>query len=143
MLSKRLPPQPIIDNNTPFYCKQEKLLTSETKSLKKIMQELYLNLSSVSDLSETQVMKNEFLNVYEKKITINVHLSYSEIRFYRELSKYEVIRDKIVSFWSKMWYNNNETVHINDFLLAFVLYNHPTMFSSLDEFVNIINLLPN
>ncbi|TBT98558.1 hypothetical protein CWI36_2333p0010 [Hamiltosporidium magnivora] len=68
--------------------------------------------------------------------------SYSKIRFYRELSKHEVIRDEIVSFWSTMW-NNNETVSINDFLLDFVLENHPTMFPSLDEFVNFINLLPN
>ncbi|TBU12562.1 hypothetical protein CWI38_0710p0020 [Hamiltosporidium tvaerminnensis] len=99
-------------------------------NLKKIMQELYSNLSSVSDLSETQVMKNESLN----KETIPNRKSY--------LSKHEVIRDEIVSFWSTMW-NNNETVSINDFLLDFVLENHPTMFPSLDEFVNFINLLPN
>ncbi|TBU11311.1 hypothetical protein CWI38_1273p0030, partial [Hamiltosporidium tvaerminnensis] len=50
--------------------KQEKLSTSETKSLKKIMREFNLNLSSVTDLSEALVKKNESLNVYEKKITM-------------------------------------------------------------------------
>ncbi|KAK1347624.1 hypothetical protein LUQ84_002889 [Hamiltosporidium tvaerminnensis] len=51
--------------------KQEKLSTSETKSLKKIMREFNLNLSSVTDLSEALVKKNESLNVYEKKITMH------------------------------------------------------------------------
>ncbi|TBT99035.1 hypothetical protein CWI36_2126p0010, partial [Hamiltosporidium magnivora] len=51
--------------------KQEKLSTSETKSLKKIIREFNLNLSSVTDLSEALVKKNEFLNVYEKKITMH------------------------------------------------------------------------
>ncbi|TBU11274.1 hypothetical protein CWI38_1288p0010, partial [Hamiltosporidium tvaerminnensis] len=46
--------------------KQKKLSTSETKSLKKIMREFNLNLSSVTDLSEVLVKKNESLNVYEK-----------------------------------------------------------------------------
>ncbi|TBU00474.1 hypothetical protein CWI36_1626p0010, partial [Hamiltosporidium magnivora] len=50
--------------------KQEKLSTSEKKSLKKIMPEFNLNLSSVTDLSEALVEKNECLNVYEKKITM-------------------------------------------------------------------------
>ncbi|KAK1349742.1 hypothetical protein LUQ84_001390 [Hamiltosporidium tvaerminnensis] len=51
--------------------KQEMLSTSETKSLKKIMREFNLNLSSVTDLSEALVKKNESLNVYEKKITMH------------------------------------------------------------------------
>ncbi|KAK1347645.1 hypothetical protein LUQ84_002908 [Hamiltosporidium tvaerminnensis] len=51
--------------------RQEKLSTSETKSLKKIMREFNLNLSSVTDLSEALVKKNESLNVYEKKITMH------------------------------------------------------------------------
>ncbi|TBT98688.1 hypothetical protein CWI36_2276p0010 [Hamiltosporidium magnivora] len=38
--------------------KQEKLSTSETKRLKKIMREFNLNLSSVTDLSEALVKKN-------------------------------------------------------------------------------------
>ncbi|TBU09068.1 hypothetical protein CWI38_2188p0010 [Hamiltosporidium tvaerminnensis] len=50
--------------------KQEKLSTSETKSLKKIIREFNLNLSSVTDLSEALVKMNESLNVYEKKITM-------------------------------------------------------------------------
>ncbi|TBU08239.1 hypothetical protein CWI36_0165p0050, partial [Hamiltosporidium magnivora] len=39
--------------------KQEKLFTSETKILKKIMREFNLNLSSVTDLSEALVKKNK------------------------------------------------------------------------------------
>ncbi|TBU06218.1 hypothetical protein CWI39_0532p0010 [Hamiltosporidium magnivora] len=87
----------------------------------------------------------EKITMYERRKQFRIEnrmWSYSKIRFYRELSKHEVIRDEIVSFWSTMW-NNNETVSINDFLLDFVLENHPTMFPSLDEFVNFINLLPN
>ncbi|KAK1347804.1 hypothetical protein LUQ84_002785 [Hamiltosporidium tvaerminnensis] len=95
--------------------KQEKLSTSETKSLKKIMREFNLNLSSVTDLSEALVKKNESLNVYEKKITM--HESRKQFRkenrmfeifrgrFYRVLSErveseHVVSRDEIVSFWS-------------------------------------------
>ncbi|KAK1350582.1 hypothetical protein LUQ84_000810 [Hamiltosporidium tvaerminnensis] len=97
--------------------KQEKLSTSETKSLKKIMREFNLNLSSVTDLSEALVKKNESLNVYEKKITM--HESRKQFRkenrmfelfrgrFYRGLSErveseHVVSRDEIVSFWSTM-----------------------------------------
>ncbi|KAK1347157.1 hypothetical protein LUQ84_003347 [Hamiltosporidium tvaerminnensis] len=48
--------------------KQEKLSTSETKSLKKIMREFNLNLSSVTDLSEALVKKNEVLMCTRKKL---------------------------------------------------------------------------
>ncbi|TBU13199.1 reverse transcriptase [Hamiltosporidium tvaerminnensis] len=138
--------------------KQEKLSTSETKSLKKIMREFNLNLSSVTDLSEALVKKNESLNVYEKKITM--HESRKQFRkdnrmfelfrgrFYRGLterveSEHVVSRDEIVSFWSTMWSKNDDTVTYDDYLIPFVSDNHPTTFPSLDEFVNIINWLPN
>ncbi|TBU12455.1 hypothetical protein CWI38_0750p0020, partial [Hamiltosporidium tvaerminnensis] len=104
--------------------KQEMLSTSETKSLKKIMREFNLNLSSVTDLSEALVKKNESLNVYEKKITM--HESRKQFRkenrmfelfrgrFYRGLSErveseHVVSRDEIVSFWSTMWNKNDDT----------------------------------
>ncbi|TBU11508.1 hypothetical protein CWI38_1169p0010, partial [Hamiltosporidium tvaerminnensis] len=84
----------------------------------KIMREFNLNLSSVTDLSEALVKKNESLNVYEKKIAI--HESRKQFRkenrmfelfhgqFYRGLSErieseHVVSRDEIVSFWSTMW----------------------------------------
>ncbi|KAK1351113.1 hypothetical protein LUQ84_000385 [Hamiltosporidium tvaerminnensis] len=44
--------------------KQGKLYTSETKSLKKVMREFNLNLSSGTDISEALVKKNGSLNVY-------------------------------------------------------------------------------
>ncbi|TBU19490.1 hypothetical protein CWI38_0210p0080, partial [Hamiltosporidium tvaerminnensis] len=130
--------------------KQEKLSTSETKSLKKIMREFNLNLSSVTDLSEALVKKNESLNVYEKKITM--HESRKQFRkenrmfelfrgrFYRGLSErveseHVVSRDEIVSFWSTMWNKNDDTVTYDDYLIPFVSDNHPTTFPSLDEFV--------
>ncbi|TBU11582.1 hypothetical protein CWI38_1129p0010, partial [Hamiltosporidium tvaerminnensis] len=133
--------------------KQDKLSTSETKSLKKIMREFNLNLSSVTDLSEALVKKNESLNVYEKKITM--HESRKQFRkenrmfelfrgrFYRGLSErveseHVVSRDEIVSFWSTMWNKNDDTVTYDDYLIPFVSDNHPTTFPSLDEFVNII-----
>ncbi|KAK1350587.1 hypothetical protein LUQ84_000814 [Hamiltosporidium tvaerminnensis] len=93
--------------------KQEKLSTSETKSLKKIMREFNLNLSSVTDLSEALVKKNVSLNVYEKKITMyesrkqfrkeNRMFELFRGRFYRGLSErveseHVVSRDEIVSF---------------------------------------------
>ncbi|KAK1348747.1 hypothetical protein LUQ84_001898 [Hamiltosporidium tvaerminnensis] len=104
--------------------KQEKLSTSELKSLKKIMREFNLNLSSVTDLSVAIVKKNESLNVYEKKITM--HESRKQFRkenhmfelfrgrFYRGLSErvkseHVVSRDEIVSFWSTMWNKNDDT----------------------------------
>ncbi|TBU12146.1 hypothetical protein CWI38_0879p0020, partial [Hamiltosporidium tvaerminnensis] len=90
--------------------KQEKLSTSETKSLKKIMREFNLNLSSVTDLSEAIVKKNESLNVYEKKITMyesrKMFRKKSRMferfrgRFHRGSSEHVVSRDEIVSFWS-------------------------------------------
>ncbi|KAK1349309.1 hypothetical protein LUQ84_001488 [Hamiltosporidium tvaerminnensis] len=46
--------------------KQEKLSTSETKSLKKIMRVFNLNFSSVTDLSEALVKKNESLKFTRK-----------------------------------------------------------------------------
>ncbi|KAK1347685.1 hypothetical protein LUQ84_002948 [Hamiltosporidium tvaerminnensis] len=121
--------------------RQEKLSTSETKSLKKIMGEFNYNLSSVTDLSEALVKKNESLNVYEKKITI--HESRKQFRkenrmfelfrgrFYRKLSErveseHVVSRDEIVSFWSTMWNKNDYTVMYDDYLISFVSDNHPT-----------------
>ncbi|KAK1347821.1 hypothetical protein LUQ84_002802 [Hamiltosporidium tvaerminnensis] len=94
--------------------KQKKLSTSETKSLKKIMREFNLNLSSVTDLSEVLVKKNESLNVYEKNTMYESRKRFRkenrmfEIfrgRFYRVLSErveseHVVSRDEIVSFWS-------------------------------------------
>ncbi|TBU10069.1 reverse transcriptase, partial [Hamiltosporidium tvaerminnensis] len=138
--------------------KQEKHSTSETKSLKKIMREFNLNLSSVNDLSEALVKKNESLNVYEKKITM--HESRKQFRkenrmfdlfrgrFYRGLSErveseHVVSRDKNVSFWSTMWNENDDTVTYDDYLIPFVSDNHPTTFPLFDEFVNISNWLPN
>ncbi|TBU10066.1 reverse transcriptase, partial [Hamiltosporidium tvaerminnensis] len=138
--------------------KQEKLSTSETKSLKKIMREFNLNLSSVTDLSEALVKTNESLNVYEKKITM--HESRKQFRkenrmfelfrgrFYHGLSErvkseHVVSRDETVSFWSTMWNKNDDTVTYDDYLIPFGSDNHPTTFPSLDEFVNIINWLPN
>ncbi|TBU20178.1 reverse transcriptase [Hamiltosporidium tvaerminnensis] len=115
--------------------KQEKLSTSESKSLKKIMREFNLNLSSVTDLSEALVMKNESLNVYEKKIAM--HESRKQFRkenrmfelfrgrFYRGLSErveseHVVSRDEIVSFWSTMWNKNDKVVMYDDYLIPFV-----------------------
>ncbi|TBU03897.1 hypothetical protein CWI36_0354p0040 [Hamiltosporidium magnivora] len=103
--------------------KQEKLSTSETKSLKKIMREFNLNMSSVTDLSEALVKKNESLNRVE--------------------SEHVVSRDEIVSFWFTMWNKNDDTVTYDDYLIPFVSDNHPTTFPSLNEFVNIINWLSN
>ncbi|TBU11464.1 reverse transcriptase [Hamiltosporidium tvaerminnensis] len=138
--------------------KQEKLSTSETKSLKKIMREFNLNLSSVTDLSEALVKKNESLNVYEEKITMyerrkqfrkeNRMFEIFRGRFYRGLSErveseHVVSRDEIVSFWSTMWNKNDDTVTYDDYSIPSVSDNHPTTFPSLDEFVNIINWLPN
>ncbi|KAK1347931.1 hypothetical protein LUQ84_002627 [Hamiltosporidium tvaerminnensis] len=139
-------------------CKQEKLSTSETKSLRKIMREFNLNLSSLTAISEALVKKNESLNVYEKKITM--HESRKQFRkenrmfelfrgrFYRGLSErveseHVVSRDEIGSFWSTVWNKNDDTVTDDDYLIPFVSDNHPTTFPSLDEFVNIINWLPN
>ncbi|TBU12875.1 hypothetical protein CWI38_0597p0010, partial [Hamiltosporidium tvaerminnensis] len=120
--------------------KQKKLSTSETKSLKKIMREFNLNLSS-----------NESLNVYEKKISM--HESRKQFRkenrrFYRGLSErveseHVVSRDEIVSFWSTMWNKNDDIVTYNDYLIPFVSEDHPTTFPLLDELLNIINWLPN
>ncbi|KAK1347875.1 hypothetical protein LUQ84_002853 [Hamiltosporidium tvaerminnensis] len=70
--------------------KQEKLSTSKTKSLKKIMREFNLNLSSVTDLSEALVKKNESLNVYEKKITMHE----SRKQFRKENRMFELFRDR-------------------------------------------------
>ncbi|TBU06043.1 hypothetical protein CWI36_0526p0020, partial [Hamiltosporidium magnivora] len=128
------------------------------KKLYEIMREFNLNLSSVTDLSEALVKKNESLNVYEKKITM--HESRKQFRkenrmfelfrgrFYRGLSErvkseHVVSSDEIVSFWSTMWNKNTDTVTYENYLIPFVSDNHPTMFLLLDEFVNIINWLPN
>ncbi|TBU10677.1 hypothetical protein CWI38_1615p0010, partial [Hamiltosporidium tvaerminnensis] len=129
--------------------KQEKLSTSETKSLNKITREFNLNLSSVTDLSVALVKKNESLNVYEKKNSKHESKSNSEKRIIcfssseRVESEHVVSRDEIVSFWSTMWNKNDDTVTYDDYLIPFVSDNHPTTFPSLDEFVNIINWLPN
>ncbi|TBU13754.1 hypothetical protein CWI38_0345p0030 [Hamiltosporidium tvaerminnensis] len=86
--------------------KQEKLSTSETKSLRKIMREFNLDLSKINDLSEALVKKNEALNVYEKKITMYE----SRRKFRKENRMFELFR---------------------------------TTFPSLEEFIDIINWLPN
>ncbi|TBU11342.1 reverse transcriptase, partial [Hamiltosporidium tvaerminnensis] len=117
--------------------KQENLSTSETKSLKKIMREFNLNLSSVTDLSEVLQLRNE-----------NRMFELFRDRFYLELSErlkseHVVSRDEIVSFGSTMCNKNDDMVTYNDYLIPFVSDNHPTTFPSLDEFVNIINCLPN
>ncbi|TBU01679.1 reverse transcriptase, partial [Hamiltosporidium magnivora] len=109
--------------------KQTKLSTSETKSLKKIMQEFNLNLSSVTDLSVALVKKNESLNVFEKKITMHESTFPGSILSglsERVESEHVVSRDEI-----------------DDYLITFVSDNHPTKFPSLDEIVSIINWLPN
>ncbi|KAK1348282.1 hypothetical protein LUQ84_002287 [Hamiltosporidium tvaerminnensis] len=138
--------------------KQEKLSTLETKSLKKIMQEFNLNLSSVTDLSEALVKKNESLNVYEKKITMheirkqfrkeNRMFELFRGRFYRGLSErveseHVVSRDEIVSFWSTIWNKNDIEVTYDAYFISFVSDLQQTTFPSLDQFVNIINWLPN
>ncbi|KAK1349317.1 hypothetical protein LUQ84_001496 [Hamiltosporidium tvaerminnensis] len=70
--------------------KQEKLFTSETKSLKKIMREFNLNFSSVTDLSEALVKKNKSLNVYRKKITMHE----SKKQFRKESRMFELFRGR-------------------------------------------------
>ncbi|TBU07999.1 hypothetical protein CWI36_0196p0010 [Hamiltosporidium magnivora] len=107
-----------------------------------------LNLSSVTDLSEALVKKNGSLNIYEKKNYDNRMFEIFRDRFYRGLSErveseHVVSRDEIVSFWSTMWNKNDDTVTYDDYLILFVSDNHPTTFPSLDEFVSIINWLPN
>ncbi|TBU11056.1 hypothetical protein CWI38_1410p0020 [Hamiltosporidium tvaerminnensis] len=113
--------------------KQEKLSTSETKSLKKIIREFNLNLSSVTDLSEALQFRKE-----------NRMFELFRGRFYRGLSErveseHVVSRDEIGSFWSTLWNKNDDTVTYDDYLIPFVSDNHPTTFPSLDGFVNILN----
>ncbi|KAK1350120.1 hypothetical protein LUQ84_001103 [Hamiltosporidium tvaerminnensis] len=127
-------------------------------SLKRIMREFNLNFSSVTDLSEALVKKNESLNVYEKKITMyesrkqfrkeNRMFELFRGRFYRGLSERVesenvVNRDEVMSFWSTMWNKDDDTVTYNDYLIPFVSDNPPTTFPSLNEFVSIINQLLN
>ncbi|TBU10710.1 reverse transcriptase, partial [Hamiltosporidium tvaerminnensis] len=117
----------------------------------KTIREFNLNLSSVTDLSEALVKKNESVNVYEKKITMHEMNRKFELfrgRFYQWLSvrvesEQVVSRDEIVSFWSTMWNKIYNTVTYDDYLIPFVSDNHPTTFTLLDEFVHIINWLPN
>ncbi|TBU11470.1 hypothetical protein CWI38_1190p0020 [Hamiltosporidium tvaerminnensis] len=85
-------------------CKQEKLSTSETKSLKKIMREFNLNLSSVTDLSEAlkKITMHESRKQFRKE---NRMFELFRGRFYRGLSErveseHVVSRDETVSFWS-------------------------------------------
>ncbi|TBU07466.1 hypothetical protein CWI38_2395p0010, partial [Hamiltosporidium tvaerminnensis] len=82
--------------------KQEKLSTSDTKSLRKILRECNLNLSSVTDLSKAEIKRMS--------------------RFYGELterveSEHMVIRNERVSFWSIMRNKNDDTVTYNDYLI--------------------------
>ncbi|TBU11952.1 hypothetical protein CWI38_0965p0020 [Hamiltosporidium tvaerminnensis] len=121
--------------------KQEKLSTSETKSLKKIMRVFNLNLSSVTDLSEALVKKNESLNVYEKKITMHE----SRKQFRKENRMFELFRGRFYRGLSERVESEHVVSRdeIDDYLIPFVSDNHPTTFPSLDEFVNIINWLPN
>ncbi|TBU13375.1 hypothetical protein CWI38_0452p0020 [Hamiltosporidium tvaerminnensis] len=45
---------------------------SENKALRQIFSQFNLDLSRINDLSESLVKKNEFLDVYEKKLTIYI-----------------------------------------------------------------------
>ncbi|TBU20941.1 hypothetical protein CWI38_0008p0140 [Hamiltosporidium tvaerminnensis] len=105
--------------------KQEKLSNSETKSPRKIMREFNLDLSQINDLWAL-VKKNKSLNVYEKKVTIY------ESRYYRGLSErveseHVVNRDEISGFGLQC---------------GAKMINSKT-FPLLEEFINIINWLPN
>ncbi|TBU11070.1 reverse transcriptase, partial [Hamiltosporidium tvaerminnensis] len=131
--------------------RREELSSSQTKSLKKIMREFNLDLNKTNDLSEALVKKNELITVYEKKLTRyesrkqfrkeNRMFELFRGRYYRGLS--ELNRDEIVSFWSTMWNKNNEIVTYDEYLIPFVPDTHQATFPSLDEFVDIINWLPN
>ncbi|TBU19282.1 reverse transcriptase, partial [Hamiltosporidium tvaerminnensis] len=123
--------------------KQGKLYTSETKSLKKVMREFNLNLSSGTDISEA--LMHESRKKFRKE---NRMFELFQGRFYRGLSErvefvHVVSREEIVSFRSTMWNKNDDTLTYDDYWIPFVSDNHPTTFLSFDEFVNIINWLPN
>ncbi|KAK1349153.1 hypothetical protein LUQ84_001832 [Hamiltosporidium tvaerminnensis] len=107
--------------------KLEKLSTSETKSLRKIMREFNLDLSKINDLTEALVKKNEALNVYEKKITMyesrrkfrkeNRMFVLFRARFYPGYSSglnpsMWLIVYEIPEFWSTMWNKNDKVVHM-------------------------------
>ncbi|TBU12308.1 reverse transcriptase [Hamiltosporidium tvaerminnensis] len=139
-------------------CKKEKLSTSKTKSLGKIRREFNLDLSKINDLSEALVKKNEALNVYEKKITMyesrrkfrkeNRMFELFRGRFYRGLSgrfesEHVVYRDEISEFWSTMWNKNDKVVTYDEYLIPFVSDTQQTTFPSLEDFLDIINWLPN
>ncbi|TBU11757.1 reverse transcriptase, partial [Hamiltosporidium tvaerminnensis] len=138
--------------------RREELSSSQTKSLKKIMREFNLDLNKTNDLSKAVVKKNELITIYEKKLTMyesrkqfrkeNRMFELFRGRYYRGLSErveseHVVNRDEIVSFWSKMWNKNNEMVTYDEYLIPFVPDTHQAMFPSLEEFVDIINWLPN
>ncbi|TBU10083.1 hypothetical protein CWI38_2036p0010, partial [Hamiltosporidium tvaerminnensis] len=97
------------------------LLEKARKHLKKIMREFNLNLSSVTDLSEALVKKNESLN-QEEIPKENRMFELFRGRFYRGLSEHVesehvISRDEIVSFWSTMWNKNDDTVTYDDYFI--------------------------
>ncbi|TBU20345.1 reverse transcriptase [Hamiltosporidium tvaerminnensis] len=112
--------------------KQEKLSTSETKCLKKIMREFNLNLSSVTDLSEALIKKNESLNVSRIKLRCMKVGSNSEKRIV-SLTFFEIDSIEDYPIFGQQCGTKMMTRS----------HNHPNTFPSLDEFVNIINWLPN
>ncbi|TBU10092.1 reverse transcriptase, partial [Hamiltosporidium tvaerminnensis] len=104
--------------------KQEKLSTSETKSLKKIMREFNLNLSSVTDISEAlkKITMHESRKQFRKE---NRMFEFFRGRFYRGLSErveseHVVNRDEIV-------------ITYDDYSIPFASDNHSTTFPLLDE----------
>ncbi|KAK1350146.1 hypothetical protein LUQ84_001129 [Hamiltosporidium tvaerminnensis] len=122
------------------------------------MREFNLDLSKINDLSEALVKKNEALNVYEKKITMyesrrkfrkeNRMFELFRGRFYRGLSErveseHVVYRDEISEFWSTMWNKNDKVVTYDEYLIPFVSDTQQTTFPSFEEFIDIINWLPN
>ncbi|TBU10269.1 hypothetical protein CWI38_1889p0010 [Hamiltosporidium tvaerminnensis] len=105
-----------------------------------------------------QAAHNEALNVYEKKITMhesrrkfrkeNRMFEIFRVRFYLGLterveSEHVVYRDEISEFWSTMWNKNDKVVTYDEYLIPFVSDTHQTTFPLLEEFIDIINWLPN
>ncbi|KAK1350017.1 hypothetical protein LUQ84_001004 [Hamiltosporidium tvaerminnensis] len=69
-------------------------------------------------------------------------------RFYRGLSErveseHVVYRDEISEFWSTLLNKNDKVVTYDEYLKPFVSDTHQTTFPLLEEFIDIINWLPN